>query len=194
MKIIKRVFIALMIVCVLAYLIPLFKIISNQKSSINSKVDYLIVLGAKVNEDGVSKTLQYRLDKAVEYYHKYPETKIIVSGGQGQDEPKSEAVAMKEYLLLQEVTDNKIIVEKRATSTYENLKYSKAIIEQESDNARIGIVTTDFHIYRSKLIAKRVFKQQCDFLASKNYNGIAGLYSLLREPLAFYKTLFFDKK
>ena len=32
-------------------------------------VNTMIILGAKVNEDGISKTLKRRLDKAIEYYN-----------------------------------------------------------------------------------------------------------------------------
>ena len=58
----------------------------------------MIILGAKVNEDGISKTLKRRLDKAIEYYNTNKNINIIVSGGQGSDEVVTEALA-SEWLL-----------------------------------------------------------------------------------------------
>lgn len=190
---VKKVIVVLIVVVLLLYLVPLAYIIYNQNSKINNKVDYLIVLGAKVDEYGPTRTLQYRLDKAVEYYNEYPEVKIIVSGGKGIDEPKAEAEVMKDYLLTKGVLENNILLENKSTSTFENMEYSKKIIDEQSSEYSLGIVTTDFHIFRSKMIASRVFDSKCEFQSAKNYSGLAGIYSVLREPLALYKSFIFDK-
>ena len=63
-------------------------------SSDEQNLDYVIVLGAKVKEEGISKSLKARLDKAIEYSQDNPGTVLILSGGQGPDEPVSEAKAM----------------------------------------------------------------------------------------------------
>ncbi|MCI8927757.1 MAG: YdcF family protein [Lachnospiraceae bacterium] len=47
---------------------------------------------------GPSKALQYRLDEACRYLDENPGIKVIVSGGQGTDEPVSEAQGMYDYL------------------------------------------------------------------------------------------------
>ena len=88
-------------------------------------VDTMIILGAKVNRDGVSKTLKLRLDKAIEYYNKDKDINIIVSGGQGKDEVMTEALAMKNYLLENGVDEKNIILENKATTTLENIIFSK---------------------------------------------------------------------
>ena len=49
-----------------------------------SHLDYLIVLGARVKEDGLSKSLKSRLDKAIDYLEENPGTVLVLSGGQGQ--------------------------------------------------------------------------------------------------------------
>ena len=58
-------------------------------------LDYIIVLGAQIYERGPSAVLRFRLDKAVEYLNENPQTKCIVSGGKGSNEPCSEAEGMK---------------------------------------------------------------------------------------------------
>ena len=57
----------------------------------------------------------------------------------------------------------------------------------------IGVVTTDFHVLRSKILCRNIFKNDCYFQSSQNYQGYQGLYSLLREPFALIKSLLFDK-
>lgn len=115
---------------------------------------YIIVLGAGLDGYKVGKTLQSRLDKALEYYKLNPNAKIIVSGGQGKDEMISEAVAMKRYLIENGVNENKIIKEDKATTTLENIKFSKDILKNRKDeNAKVLIVTNEFHLTRAMIIA-----------------------------------------
>ena len=85
-------------------------------------IDTMIVLGAKVNGTEVSNTLKLRLDKAIEYYKKHKYVNIIVSGGQGNDENITEALAMKNYLVSNGVNINNIIEENKATTTLEDIR------------------------------------------------------------------------
>lgn len=71
----------------------------------------MIVLGAKVKEEGISKSLKARLDKAIEYSQDNPGTVLILSAGQGPDEPVSEAKAMFEYLSYNGVPKDKMVLE-----------------------------------------------------------------------------------
>ncbi|AZB42715.1 YdcF family protein [Bacillus sp. FJAT-42376] len=116
-----------------------------------SNADYLIVLGAKVNGDVPSLALKYRIDAAADYMANHPKTTAIVSGGRGPGENRTEADAMKEGLMKHGIAASRIILEDRSTSTVENIENSKALIPE---NARTGvIVTNDFHLYRSVMIA-----------------------------------------
>lgn len=115
------------------------------------ELDYLIVLGAGLKGDKVSHTLAYRLDAAKAYLEQHPRTKVIVSGGQGPDEWVSEAVAMKRYLVKSGLDANRIILEDQSTSTEENIKYSKALMSSED---QVAIVSSNYHMYRAKYIAK----------------------------------------
>ena len=118
----------------------------------SQNLDYIIVLGAQVREDGPSVVLKYRLDAAVDYLNENPDTVCIVSGGQGVNEPFSEAEGMAEYLLDKGIEARRIILEDKSTSTVENIQNSKAIME-ESYNG-VGIVTNNFHVFRAVQIAK----------------------------------------
>lgn len=120
--------------------------------------DYIIVLGAGITSEEVTPLLQARLDKGLEYYHKNPQAKIIVSGGQGPDEPVSEAFAMAKYLRQKQIPDNQIILEDNSTSTFENMAFSKEKITadwQESRKPNVIFATNNYHVLRSMLYAQQ---------------------------------------
>ena len=71
-------------------------------------LDYIIVLGAQVRASGPSVILKYRLDTAVDYLNANPNTKCIVSGGQGYNEPEPEGVVMKKYLMENGIDERRI--------------------------------------------------------------------------------------
>lgn len=116
-------------------------------------LDYIIVLGAQVRDDGPSVVLRYRLDRAVAYLEENPETKVIVSGGKGSNEKESEASVMKVYLMEQGVDESRIIPEDASKNTKENIQNSSQLLDKSKD--RVGIVTNNFHVYRGLSIAKK---------------------------------------
>ncbi|MCD7773416.1 MAG: YdcF family protein [Ruminococcus sp.] len=115
----------------------------------------VIVLGCKVKGKRPSRMLRYRLDKAYEYLCENEDAVCIVSGGQGNDELISEAECMYGYLVGKGIESKRIIKEDKATSTEENLKLSKKIIDERSLTASVSIVTDGFHQYRASYIAKK---------------------------------------
>ena len=80
-------------------------------------LDYLIVLGAQVRENGPSAALKYRLDAAADYMRSNESVICIVTGGQGGYEPAPEGVVMKQYLTKQGIAPERILVEDRAENT-----------------------------------------------------------------------------
>lgn len=112
--------------------------------------DVIVILGAGIFTNQVTPMLAKRLDKALELYQLYPNAQIIVSGGQGPDEPISEALAMYRYLVHNNVNPSAITMEDQSTSTFENIKYTKALIEHYYENEpNILCVTSQFHIMRA---------------------------------------------
>lgn len=102
-------------------------------------LDYLIVLGAKVREDDISASLKHRLDKAIRFAQEHPETKLILSGGQGKDEPTTEAQAMAEYLQYNGIAPEQILLEGQSTSTRENMAFSKVLIEEQRQKEKESV-------------------------------------------------------
>ena len=104
-------------------------VISGMRQTPPANLDYLIVLGARVNPDGnPSPALQNRLNAAIDYLAANPETIAIASGGQGADEPVSEATCIRDALVAAGVDPDRILVEDQSTSTAENLTFSLALM------------------------------------------------------------------
>ena len=112
---------------------------------------YIVVLGAQVRDSGPSASLQERIDAAYEYLTEHPETVAIVSGGQGDDEPITEAQCMYECLITMGIDPERIIKEEQATSTWGNLNYSLDIIEEKTGFRpdSIGVVSSEYHLFRT---------------------------------------------
>lgn len=117
-------------------------------------LDYLIVLGTKVNGEEPSKSLRYRLDKAIEYLEEDEELIVIVSGGLTVGADVTEAYAMASYLIDAGISPKRILLENEATSTRENLIFSYEMIGDE--NASVGVVTNSFHVYRATSLAAKL--------------------------------------
>lgn len=115
-------------------------------------LDYLIVLGAQVREDGPSAVLKYRLDAAAQYLRENDSTTCIVTGGKGVTEPFSEGEGMKQYLVSAGIPEDRIIVEDKALNTVQNIQYSKALMS--SPDAPTAIVTNNFHVTRALALAR----------------------------------------
>lgn len=112
----------------------------------------LIVPGAHINKTEPCDTLKRRLEKAIDLLIDDPELKVIVSGGCGKGEIISEAESMKRYLRAYGIREDRVIMEDQSRSTRENLENCLQYIEDPKEN--IGIVTNNFHMYRTLKQAK----------------------------------------
>ena len=124
----------------------------------NFDKDFIIVLGSRIRKDGtLTPILKGRVDKAIEFSKEQKEKNnrdiiFIPSGGKGEDEIISEAEAMKNYLIENGIDESNIIVENKSINTYQNMKYSKELIDQKH-NGNIIFSTTNYHVFRSGVIA-----------------------------------------
>lgn len=119
-----------------------------------SDPEAVIVLGCQVRGEEPSVMLVKRLDAALETLSEYPDAVCVVSGGQGSGEDVSEAEAMRRYLVGHGISEERVLIEDRSTSTRENIAFSAEILK-ERGISRAVIVTSDFHQYRAGLYAKR---------------------------------------
>ncbi len=123
--------------------------------------DFIIILGSKINKDGsLPPLLKGRVDKAIEFGNmQYEKTKkkiiYVPSGGQGKDETMAEASAIKNYLIEKDIKNSQILIEDKSTSTIENMRFSKEKIDSKKTNAKISFSTTNYHVFRSGVIANK---------------------------------------
>ena len=95
----------------LCFILMEIRIISYAHSTPEKNADYLIILGSQIRETGPSMDYQARLDSAYEYLKENQNTKVICTGGQGYNEPMSEAEGGAEYLKKKGISENRIILE-----------------------------------------------------------------------------------
>lgn len=119
---------------------------------------YVVVLGAGVRGTEPSAILRERLEAAKTYLEENPQTVCVVSGGQGDGEDITEAQCMFDWLVEHGIDQERIWMETRATSTRENLEFSMELIRERTGETpeKLGIVSSEFHLFRASMIAKRL--------------------------------------
>lgn len=155
----------------------------------------MIILGCQVKPWGPSLLLQDRLDTALAYLEGHPELTVVVSGGQGEDEPVSEARCMYDYLTAHGADPNRILLEDRSHNTLQNFQFSRALLEEEGYDLAQGVlvVSNGFHLTRAKMLAGRVGFTDVSTLAAPSSHVPSRVYMLFREPLALVKSFLFDR-
>ena len=127
--------------------------------------DYIIILGCGINRDGtLMPLLKGRVDSAIRFEKEQAEKTgkhavFVPSGGQGGDEVVSEAECMKRYLMEQGVPEEQILPEDKSVNTFQNMQFSKRVIEQDAEsleNANIAFSTTNYHVFRGYILAKKL--------------------------------------
>ncbi len=150
--ILRRVFGAALSVGLVLFILAEGIVLSHFRDRGRDGLDYIIVLGAQMREQGPSVVLRYRLDAAYDYLTENPDTRCILSGGKGDNEPCSEAEGMYRYLTDRGIASKRLAMEDQSGDTSENIAYSMALIEDK--NASVGIVTNNFHVFRGVRLAR----------------------------------------
>jgi uncharacterized SAM-binding protein YcdF (DUF218 family) len=121
---------------------------------------HVVVLGAGLDGDRPGQLLTRRLERALAVdaarAPDAPGVVFVVSGGQGDDEVRSEAEAMADYLGGRGVPAERIVREDRSVNTGQNLRFSAALVDGSAPGHRATVVTSGFHVYRTTLLARRV--------------------------------------
>ena len=146
-------------------------ILSGFHAKASENLSYIVVLGAQIKQNGPSIALARRLDAAAAYLEKNPDTLCVVSGGQGNNEPVSEAEGMYRYLTAKGIEAERIIKEDRSRNTFENLEFSRKLIPEQIE--KVGIVTSNFHVYRAVQLSKLH-----GFLDAEGIGAGSGMYFL----------------
>jgi len=145
------------ILCTMPVVFVLFLGTYGRTSNVNYNEDVIIVLGAGVVGESVTRPLAHRLNVAFYYWRENPDAYIIVTGGLGDRATITEAEAMARFLTRRGVPRARILLEERSTSTYENLTFAQEILDKHFPNGFCAVlITNDFHLYRSVRTARRL--------------------------------------
>jgi len=151
----KKIHISAGIMCLFPIVLVAFLFIYGNTGNVNYNEDVVIVLGAGVRGESVTRPLARRLDAALYYWQRNPDAYIIVTGGLGNRATITEAEAMARYLTRRGLPRERILLEELSTSTYENLKFAKEILNEHfPDGFNAVLVTNDFHLYRAVRTAR----------------------------------------
>lgn len=144
-------------------------------------VDAIIVLGAGLLDGRVPPLLAGRLDRAIACRERSATTDpvMVVSGGQGPGEPVAEAEAMGAYLREAGVPADKILLEDKATSTEENLRFGVAVLGEHGHTGKMVAVTSNYHMFRTAVLARRL-RLRLDVLSARTATYFV-LSAFLRE-------------
>ena len=153
--------------------------------------DFIIILGCSISKKGgLLPLLKQRTNKAIRFAWDQEiatgkMAKYVPSGGQGNDEVISEGSAIELYLLSHGAENYEVYAEKKSMNTYENMLFSKRIIDEVDSDASVAFATTNYHVFRSGILARKV---------GLNAEGIASSTkwyywpaALIREYVAFLK-------
>ncbi|MCY6370940.1 YdcF family protein [Clostridium ganghwense] len=192
-KSVKKIFTILVSLGAVSFIIIEGFIIASGSNNKFKQSDYLLILGAGLRGERMSLALSQRMYKSLEYIDKYPDVKIIVSGGKGPREYITEAEAMKRFLVKHGVDENNIVKEEKSTSTAENIEYTKEKLKQIDGRTdiKISIVTTNFHMFRAQFLAKRVGFDTYAVPAKLHFLLIPNYY--VREYFAVINSYIFDR-
>ncbi len=167
------------------------------------RTDYAIVLGARVYENGVSKTLMYRLERGLQYYQEHPDTTLVLTGGQDNGDVIPEALAMFNYFSMHGVPSSKMIIDTGGTSTAEII--TRAVDRIEYDTAErkvpkgpgdivwaidhvpsVGIITSDYHMMRALRVTETLGIKSSAAIPAQS-DKILFLHQCVRESAAIVK-------
>ena len=186
---------ALVLAGTLAFCALLAAVLFGAHDDVEGDPGVMIVLGCQVREDGPSVLLRDRLEEALAYWEDHPDITIVVSGGQGPNEPTTEARAMADYLMEGGVAEDQLLLEEGSHNTNQNLRGSLAVLEEAGIDPSDGVilVSNGFHLTRARMLAERIGYENVSVLAAPTSHLPSRLHMYIREPIALVKSFLLDR-
>ena len=173
-------------------------VIRDARKGYRDGCDYLLVLGGLViGEETPSDHLLERINTAAEYLKENTECFVIPCGGCFRDgQKKSEAQIIKEHLVALGIDESRFILEDKSTTTFENFENAFEIIRihsgKDPDEFSVAFLSSDYHLHRAGIIAKRCGFQKIGKVSCENKKGRLRNYA--REYFVDYELLKKDKR
>ena len=188
---------ALVLAGALSFCALLGAVLYGSYDHITGEPRVMVILGCQVMADGdPSVLLQDRLDTALDYLEEHPDLTVVVSCGQGSNEPVSEARCMADVLIQGGVAEEQIRLEDQSSNTMENLVFSRELLARERievEETDVLVVSNGFHLTRARMLAGRFGYGEISTLAAPSSHLPSRLYMYIREPLALVKSFLLDR-
>ena len=192
---IVKVLLSLVLLGALVFGALLGQVLSGAHDDVSGSPQVMIILGCQLHDWGPSIMLQDRLDKALEYLEDHPDMTVVVSGGQGENEPATEAQGMADYLADHGFARENIILETQSHNTFQNMTYSAKHLKEAGVDLEEGvlIVSNGFHLTRARMLAGRAGFENISTLAAPSSHVPSRLKMYIREPIALVKSFVLDR-
>lgn len=117
--------------------------------------DAILVLGSRVHADGrPSGSLVDRTRSAAALWREGLAPVVILSGGHGADAPVSEPEAMRTLALEAGVPEGALVLDESGVDTAASVRFA-ARLARERGWRRVLVVSHDYHLARTRLLAER---------------------------------------
>lgn len=192
-----KAFFALILVGVLSFGGLFAAVMYGSYDHITGEPQVMVILGCRVMPGGEpSMLLQDRLETALDYLEEDPDILVVVSGGQGSNEPVSEAACMADWLEEKGISEDRIFLEDQSSNTKENLIFSKDLLAREGidvGETDVLVVSNGFHLTRARMLAERFGYGEVSTLAAPSSHIPSRIQMYIREPLALVKSFLLDR-
>lgn len=183
----------LVLLCLGGFLALEGLVLANSRDDVTGEPETMVILGAAVWGDAPSRMMQWRCDKALDYWQAHPEVTIVVSGGQGEGENITEAQAMADYLTERGVPEGQILREEQSKNTLQNLRYTSQLLEESGRSTEnLLVVSNGFHLCRVKLLAHRL-GLEISTLSAPAKEPVSRAYFYARESMGLVKSWLLDR-
>lgn len=184
-------------ICIITFVVIESLILYYGHRKVEGSTELIIILGARLYGSVPSPSLAERLETGYDYLITHENAIAVVSGGIGKGEDIPEASAMKDYLVAKGIKGERILVEDASTNTFQNIIYSKKLIEEnlpdfDLDHEKIGIVTNDYHVFRGVMMGKR-FGLHAEGIPAKT-PATTLFKGYVREYFGVLKYIFLDRE
>ncbi|MBP3655366.1 MAG: YdcF family protein [Clostridia bacterium] len=120
------------------------------------KFDAILLLGVELDaDDRPTMELGRRMYAAVDAWCRYGGPALVVCGGVLPGHRASEAQVMEALLVRAGVARERIIREEKSQTTMENMRYAAQLLGG-AKGKHVLVVTSDYHLRRAMMTAKRV--------------------------------------
>ena len=130
-----------------------------KNGNLSGEPDFLLILGCRVKGDTPDEMLRLRAKAAAKFLNEHKNVRAICCGGiVHEDQTKSEAQTIKEILLQNGIESERIFLEDKSQTTFENFVNAKKITDslQTEKEPKIAFISSEFHLMRASVIASLV--------------------------------------